>query len=182
MDNNDVLRRVRYILDLEDDKMIATFAAADCRVSRTRLSNWLKRDDDPAFKHIDDKHLAIFLNGLISRIRGKREGEQPAPEDRLDNNIILRKLKIAFDLRDDEILEIVALAGFTLGKSELSAFFRSRGHKNYRACKDQVLRYFLLGLQAKYRDNVLKRVKEAEKQKRQGVKLASGVMVRRKNG
>lgn len=180
MDNNDILRRVRYILDLDDDRMIATFKAADCRVSRTRISNWLKKDDDPAFKHIDDKHLAIFLNGLINRIRGKREGEQPAPEDRLDNNIIFRKLKIAFDLRDDEILEIVELAGFSLGKSELSAFFRSRGHKNYRACKDQVLRNFLLGLQAKYRDEVMKRVKAEEKKKRQGVKLASGVLVRRK--
>lgn len=93
------------------------------------------------------------MNGLINKKRGKREGEQPVAEKVLNNNIILRKLKIALDYKDEQILEIMELAGFPLGKHELSAFFRKPGHNNYRECQAQVLRNFLKGLQVKLRGN-----------------------------
>jgi uncharacterized protein YehS (DUF1456 family) len=95
--------------------------------------------------------LATFLNGLISMRRGKKKGPQPKPESYLTNNIILRKLKIAFKLESDDIIAILALSGFELGAPELSSFFRKPGHRNYRVCKDQVLRNFLMGLQLKFR-------------------------------
>ena len=69
------------------------------------------------------------------------------------NTIIFRKLRIALDLKDDDILEILALAPFAMSKPELSALFRKAGHKHYRACKDQILRNFLKGLQHKYRED-----------------------------
>lgn len=72
-------------------------------------------------------------------------------EQRLTNNIIFRKLKIALSLQADDVLEFLSLAGFKLSKHELSAFFRRPGHKHYRVCKDQVLRNFLQGVQMKYR-------------------------------
>ena len=150
MTNNDVLRRIRYILDLNDSMMINVFAQADIDVSREQVSQWLKRDDDPDYESLNDKQMATFLNGLINHLRGKKEGEQPKPEKSLNNNIILRKLKIAFNLQSDEILAVLQLEGFTLSKHELSAFFRKPEHKHYRACKDQVLRNFLQGLQLKY--------------------------------
>jgi uncharacterized protein YehS (DUF1456 family) len=102
-----------------------------------------------------DVQLAIFLNGLINKKRGKREGEQPEPEKKLNNNIILRKLKIALDFKDEQILEVMELAGFPLSKHELSAFFRKPGHNNYRECQTQVLRNFLKGLQFKIRGNAV---------------------------
>jgi len=152
--NNDILRRIRYTFDFSDSKMIALFALADHQVTREQISDWLKKDDDPAYQQCSDILLATFLNGLINDKRGKKEGAQPEPEKRLTNNIIFNKLKIALNLKAEEILEILALNGFRLSKHELSAFFRKPGHKHYRLCKDQCLRSFLKGVQLKYRDNI----------------------------
>ena len=151
MTNNDILRRIRYIFDLSDSKMIAIFKLADVEVTREEIRNWLKKDDDPAFKNCSDTTLASFLNGFINKRRGKRDGPQPKPEARLNNNIIFTKLKIALNLKAEEIIEILALAGFPIGKHELSAFFRRPDHKHYRECKDQILRNFLKGVQLKFR-------------------------------
>jgi len=152
--NNDILRRIRYTFDFSDSKMIALFALADHQVTREQVSDWLKKDDDPAYQTCSDTLLATFLNGLINDKRGKKEGAQPEAEKRLNNNIIFNKLKIALNLKAEDILEILALNGFRLSKHELSAFFRKPGHKHYRACKDQCLRSFLKGVQLKYRDNI----------------------------
>ena len=151
MTNNDILRRIRYIFDFNDDKMIALFAAAECEVSRAEISDWMKQDSDPDFKKLSDKQLATYLNGLINDKRGKREGPQPVPEKVLTNNAIFMKLKIALNLQAEDILEIMDLSDFRMSKHELSAFFRKTGHKHFRECKDQILRTFLKGLQMQYR-------------------------------
>lgn len=151
MTNNDILRRIRYIFDFSDDKMMAIFAAAGQVVTREQISNWMKKEDDDAYKACQDPQFARFLNGLINDKRGKKEGESSPVEKVLNNNIILRKLKIALDLKNEDVLELMQLADFLMSKHELSAFFRKPGHKNYRECKDQILRNFLQGLQIKYR-------------------------------
>ena len=153
MNNNDVLRRIRYVFDFGDSKMIAIFVSADYEVTRGQVSDWLKKDDDPAYQECSDTQLAIFLNGLINEKRGKREGAQPEPEKQLNNNIIFMKLKIALNLKAEDVLEILELAEFRISKHELSAFFRRPGHKHYRECKDQILRNFLQGMQLKIRGN-----------------------------
>ena len=149
--NNDILRRIRYTFNFEDSQMIKIFGLADLEVTRAQISDWLKKDEDDEYKAINDNPFATFLNGLINYKRGKREGEQPEPEKQLNNNIILMKLKIALNLRSEDILEIIYLADMALSKPELSAFFRKSGHKHFRECKDQILRNFLKGLQIKYR-------------------------------
>ena len=101
-----------------------------------------------------DPLFATFLNGLIIAKRGKKDGPQAEPEQRLNNNIIFVKLKIAFNLQADSILSILALADFRLSKHELSAFFRRPDHKHYRKCQDQILRNFLKGLQLQYRQEM----------------------------
>jgi len=151
VNNNDILRRIRYTLDFNDNKMMTLLSLEDDPVTREQMSEWLKKDDDDDFKACNDVHLAIFLNNLIDDKRGKKEGAQPQLEKHLTNNAILRKLKIAFNLRDEDILEIMDLAEFSISKHELSAFFRKSTHKNFRACQDQVLRKFLKGMQLKYR-------------------------------
>ena len=153
MNNNDIIRRIRYTFDFGDSKMMALFALAGHEATRAQISDWLKKDDDPAQQNLNDKQLAIFLNGLIIDKRGKKEGPQPIPEKRLNNNIILRKLKIALNLKDDDMLEILKLADLRISKHELSAFFRKPEQSQYRLCKDQILRNFLQGMQDKYRDN-----------------------------
>lgn len=150
MDNNYVLRRLRYTFDLSDSTMIDLFASVEMQVTRAEVSNWLKNDDDPAQVGMLDKELAAFLSGFINLKRGKREGEQPKPEKRLNNNIILRKLKIALNLKDDDMIAILKLVDFKVSKHELSAFFRKPGQNQFRPCKDQILRNFLHGLQMRY--------------------------------
>ena len=119
MINNDILRRIRYIFDFDDSKMIAVFGLADYQVTREQISDWLKKDDDPAYQKCSDTQLAIFLNGLIIDKRGKKEGPQPEPEKRLTNNIIFVKLKIALNLKAEDILEIMDLADLRISKHEL---------------------------------------------------------------
>lgn len=135
--------------------MIAVFAQADLAVTRSEVSDWLKKDEDPAQQPCEDRILACFLNGLINEMRGKKEGAQPEPEDKLDNNIIFRKLKIALNLQAEDILRILQLVNITISKHELSAFFRKKGHTHYRVCQEQILRNFLYGIQIKYRDGGL---------------------------
>lgn len=151
MNNNAILRKVRYTFDYNDDKIVSIFKLADVEVERSQVTKWLKKDDHEEFENLNDKQLATFLNGFINLRRGKREGEQPKPEKNLNNNLILRKLKIALNLKDTDILELLDLADFRLGKSELSAFFRKPTHQHFRLCKDQVLRNFLMGMQLKYK-------------------------------
>lgn len=151
MNNNDVLRKIRYTFDYNDSKMVSIFKLAEVDVERAQITKWLKRDEDEEFEGIYDKQLAIFLNGFINLKRGKKDGEQPRPEKTLNNNLILRKLKIALNLKDTDVLDLLNSVDFRLGKSELSAFFRKPDHKHFRECKDQVLRNFLHGMQIKFK-------------------------------
>ena len=151
MTNNDIFRRLRYALDYDDQQMITTFGAAEVTVTRPQISDWLKKDEDEAFKEIDDLHLCIFLDGLINVKRGKKDGPQPKPLEVIDNNNILRKLKIALNLKDTDMLDVFKLVDMRISKHELSAFFRKPSQNQYRECKDQFLRNFIYGLQVKYR-------------------------------
>lgn len=153
MTNNDILRRLRYTFDFNDSKMISIFRLADHDVTRAQVADWLKKEEDPAYLRCSDREFAIFLNGLINEMRGKKEGAAPEPERRLNNNIIFRKLKIALNMTSEDVLDVMAIEQFRLSKHELSAFFRKPDHQNYRECQDQVIRNFLSGLQHKYRDN-----------------------------
>ncbi|HGO5293348.1 TPA: DUF1456 family protein [Photobacterium damselae subsp. damselae] len=151
MTNNDILRRIRYTFDFKDKAMVDIFAQAEVTVTEEQVVSWLKREDDSAYIKMSDSELASFLNGLINLKRGKREGEQPEPESRLTNNMVFQKLRIALNLKAEEILEVLKLANFRLSKHELSAFFRKPENKHYRECKDQILRNFLLGVQLQLR-------------------------------
>ncbi len=151
MTNNDILRRVRYTFDLKDSVMTEIFSLADLNVTDEQVIRWLKKEDDESFVKLSDTELAIFLNGFINFKRGKRDGEQPKPEEKLSNNIVFQKLRIALNLKAEDILDILQLVDFRLSKHELSAFFRKPENKHYRECKDQILRNFLLGLQHQLR-------------------------------
>ena len=154
MDNNDILRRTRYALDFNDSKMMEVFSQGGIKATREEISQWLKKDIDPDYVSLSGFQLAAFLNGLIIDKRGKKEGPQPIPEKQLNNNIILRKFKIALNLKDEDILELLQLTDLQISKHELSAFFRKPGQEQYRECKDQVLRNFLRGMQIKYREGL----------------------------
>jgi uncharacterized protein YehS (DUF1456 family) len=147
MQNNDILRRLRYALDLNDTIMIAIFKLADCEISRDDLLSFLKKDEQEGFVELNHQTMALFLEGLITHRRGKLAiPAQPETVTFLSNNDVLKKIRVALEFKEDDMLNTLKLADFTLSKSELSAFFRKKGQKNYRDCGDQVLRNFLQGL------------------------------------
>ena len=153
MNNNDILRRLRYTFDFSNADAIALFsknpisvAAMDQNGFQARL---LKQEDD-GYEVCTDQELNAFLDGLIVSRRGLKEpppNVKPLPADfRLSRNDILKKLRIAMNFRDEDMLATLAAGGSKLSKSELGAFFRKPGHKHYRACGNQVLRNFIAGL------------------------------------
>lgn len=153
MTNNDIIRRIRYTFDFSNPKIVSLFGLADLEVTQEQIINWLRKEDDPEYQNFSDAKLAIFLNGLIIDKRGKKDGLQPVPEKKINNNIIFSKIKIALNLKSEDVLGILALANMKISNHELSAFFRRSDHKHFRECKDQILRNFLNGIQIKYRGN-----------------------------
>ncbi len=127
--------------------MIDLYAKGGEPVSRAEVSDWLKKEEDEAFDVVIDENLATFLNGVIVNYRGKKDGQTPVAEVKLDNNIILRKLKIAFNFKAEEIVYLMKLGGQKVTTTELSAFFRNPKHAKYKPLNDQYLRNFLNGFQ-----------------------------------
>jgi uncharacterized protein YehS (DUF1456 family) len=150
MTNNDLLRRLRYALDLNGVIMTDIFALAGYEIGPAEALKFLKKEDEQGFVACDDMLMNAFLDGLISYRRGSKEqpsqlAARPA-ESALNNNLILRKLRIALELNDEAMLEILKLAGVAISKSQLSAMFRAVDHRNYKQCGDQFLRNFIRGL------------------------------------
>ena len=154
MINNDVLRSIRYMLDLSDHKVveIAHLADPELPLDKDDVRACLLREEEPGHQACSDATLAHVLDGLIVHLRGRDESVPPRPvEKRIRNNVVLKKLRVAFQLKDDDMHQVFAAAGFPLARPELSALFRQPGHKNYRACGDQLLRAFLKGLTMRVR-------------------------------
>ena len=154
MINNDVLRRVRYALALKDQTVIEIFAISDVKISREDLLNLLKKNNELGFVALDSKLLALFLDGLITYKRGKQENQaEPIKKtEPLTNNSILKKLRIALEFKEEDMLNTLKLADFELSKGELSSFFRHKDHKHHKECGDQILRNFLQGLTIHFRN------------------------------
>lgn len=149
MTNNDILRRFRYAVDLGDTVIIEMIAMAGGHLPLDDLKSFFLREDDPGYLPLDDEIMNRFLDGLILYSRGKHEqspGQQAPQPTILNNNVILKKIRIALELREEDMLGLFAAAGFDISRAELSALFRKKGHKNYKECGDQLLRNFLNGL------------------------------------
>jgi len=154
MIHNDVLRSVRYMLDISDKKVIEIIKTGGMDVPMEDLLTYLdkKEEDEEGFVRCPDDVMAHFLDGLVIFKRGKDESRPPQPiETPVTNNIILKKLRVAFELKEDDMHAILKASEFPVSKPELSALFRKFGHTNYRTCGDQLLRNFLKGLTLRVR-------------------------------
>lgn len=166
MNHNDIFRRLRYALRLNDTATIAIFELVDYKMEGLYLRGLMKKDEESGFIPCRDKILNAFLDGLIILKRGKKNGQPPSPLSAgtiLTNNEILRKIRIAMTFKDDDIIALLSLANFRISKSELSALFRKPEHRNYKECGDQLLRNLLQGMSKKYRGDDEKFASSAKK-------------------
>ncbi|MEH0873923.1 DUF1456 family protein [Pectobacterium cacticida] len=152
MMNNDVLRSVRYMLNLNNDHLLKILALMEMTVPPQQLASYVKKEGEEGYQPCPDIVMSYFLNGLIQYKRGKSKN-QPAPqfERKITNNIILKKLRVAFSLKTEDIQAILMEQNFRISLPEITAMMRAPDHKNYRTCGDQVIRYFLKGLTARVR-------------------------------
>jgi uncharacterized protein YehS (DUF1456 family) len=168
MDNNDILIRLRYALDLKNTEMVDIFKLGGIEVSRQDLPKILTKSKDSYDDEIaedeenikcDNVMFESFLNGFVTFKRGKQEqkpGQPETPELTLGrsanvNNLLLKKVKIALSMTSEDMLDIFEKAGIHVTKGELGALLRKEGHKNYKECGDKFARNFLKGLAVKYR-------------------------------
>ena len=154
MINNDILRSIRYMLDLSDNKVVEIIQLADPGfvIAKDDVHACLLKEDTPGYQACGDAVLAHLLDGLILHRRGRDERLPARPvEKRINNNVVLKKLRVAFELKDVDMHQVFADAGFPVSKPELSALFRQPGHSNFRPCGDQMLRNFLKGLTVRVR-------------------------------
>lgn len=152
MIHNDVLRSVRYMLDISDGKIAEITKLGGLEITKADVINYTKKDEEEGFEHCPDNVLAHFLDGLVIFKRGRDESRPTQPvELPVTNNIVLKKLRVAFELKEDDMHAILKSVEFPVSKPELSALFRKFGHNNYRPCGDQLLRNFLKGLTLRVR-------------------------------
>ncbi|ALS74782.1 cytoplasmic protein [Planococcus rifietoensis] len=159
MDNNDILIRLRYALDLKNSDVKEIFALGGEKVDALDVPLILTKtpepDDEGAEANIPlaNDQLERFLNGLITFNRGPKPGDSGPPEVSGEhvNNLVLKKLRIALELTSEDLLDLWKLAGINVSKGELGAFLRKEGHKNYKELGDQLMRNLLKGITLNYR-------------------------------
>ena len=149
MANNELIRTLRDALGLDNAAMIRIFGQAGREVGESAITAFLKTEDEDGYIPCSNPVMGFFLDGLIIHLRGKREGSPPPAEKpliELNNNTILKKLRIALDLKEEELIRIFTAGGVEITKNELTALFRKPGHKHYKPCSDRFLHAFIKGI------------------------------------
>jgi uncharacterized protein YehS (DUF1456 family) len=142
--HNDVLRSLRYLLNIGDGVLADIVRLAGGEVSKADMAAFLKTEDEEGYRPCGDQLMAHFLNGLVIYKRGKDPSRPAQPlEVPVTNNTVLKKLRVAFELKDSDIIALIEKSGLRVSKTELGAFFRRPDHRNYRDCGDQFLRSLL---------------------------------------
>lgn len=157
MDNNEYMRRIRYALKLDDAESMRLIKLGGVHASLAQTKAWRCKEGDEDFESCPDSAIGAFLDGLILDRRGpppahaaaKQASGESALTARLDNNAVLKQLRIALSLRTEDIHSLLVAGGGRLGKAEVNALFRSPEARNYRSCGDQVMRCVLSGLAAR---------------------------------
>jgi uncharacterized protein YehS (DUF1456 family) len=131
-----VARSLRDALALTQDQMAECFNAGGQPVSADEVPELLEG--------LSKVEFVILLDGLIAVRRGPGP---PRPRvQRVNNNVVLKKLRIALNLHEEDILRIFAAGGVSLDSRELTPMFRKQGSKNYKTCSDEMLAAFFAGL------------------------------------
>ncbi|MDR3259954.1 MAG: DUF1456 family protein [Fusobacteriaceae bacterium] len=160
MQNNKVLKDVRYALKLRNKKMEKIFKLGSIEITEDEVEKLLSREKTREFMNCNNKYLHGFLNGLIIYYRGGSEENAKKISKFVKisktnaNNLVLKKLKVALSLKAEDISTIFKMGDIEVTNSEISGMLRGESSKIYRTCGDKYLRKFLRGLIAYKRGNV----------------------------
>lgn len=150
---NDILFKIKKALGLSNEEMLKAYTLENYDMTLQHLENLLKRRQDKGFEMCTFEELGVFLDGFVTLKRGPAPQKQNADEDMaLTNNLILKKLRAALQLKEFEIGIIFELVDVELSKQQLSSLFRKEDHKNFKPCSDELLESFLDGLDEFYYD------------------------------
>jgi len=150
---NEILYRIQKALNLTMEEMLEAYKLEAYEMDEKHLSSLLLRRQDKDFKLCTYEELGLFLDGLVTLKRGpspKKATDKETVE--LTNNLILKKLRIALELKEAETEIIFGLADVELSKQQMASLFRKEGHKNFKVCSDELLMAFLEGLDEFYYD------------------------------
>jgi uncharacterized protein YehS (DUF1456 family) len=151
LSTNEILYRIQQALNLTIDEMLETYKLEDFPMEASHLESLLKRRHDKNFIAATYEELGVFLDGLVTLKRGPSPKKQTDDEAvALTNNLILKKLRVALELKEAETEIIFGLADVELSKQQLASLFRKEGHKNFKPCSDALLLAFLEGLDEFY--------------------------------
>jgi uncharacterized protein YehS (DUF1456 family) len=151
LNTNDILYKIQKALNLSQEEILKTYELESYEMSTEHLDALLKKRQEKTFKLCSYEELGVFLDGLVRLKRGpspEKSNENEAVE--LTNNLILKKLRIALELKEPETEIIFGLGEADLSKQELKSLFRKETHKNFKACSDELLNAFLEGLDEFY--------------------------------
>lgn len=155
MDNNAILRSLRFSLRLEDEDVARHFTSGGWPMDIEGAQARMGREGEPGAIYCVDDALGAFLDGLVLERRGPPPADRPAPPPvPLTNNEVLKKIRVALELREGDVVTALALADMRLSKGEVRALFRNPAHPNHRPAGDQLVRRFLRGLTLKLRPGV----------------------------
>jgi uncharacterized protein YehS (DUF1456 family) len=147
LSTNEILYRIQKALNLTTEEMLEAYKLEAYEMDASHLESLLKRRQDGGFTVATYEELGVFLDGLVTLKRGpspKKPNDDEAVQ--LTNNLILKNLRIAQELKEPEIEIIFGLADVELSKQQLASLFRKEGHKNFKECSDELLMAFLEGL------------------------------------
>lgn len=147
---NEILYRIHKALNLSIDEIIKAYELEEYKMEASHLGALLKRRQEDGFMLCSYEELGVFLDGLVTLKRGPSPKKKSEEAVELTNNLILKKLRIALELKESETEIIFGLAEVELSKQQLASLFRKEGHKNFKACSDELLMAFLEGLDEFY--------------------------------
>jgi uncharacterized protein YehS (DUF1456 family) len=147
MTKNKILQQLQQIEQFDNTKMLEIFRLGEMEIPKERLEGYLAAPEEKHYLDCGAQALGHFLDGLILYKRGpsdkKNSDETPVA---LTNNLILKKLRIAYDLKEADLFAIFNAVDIEITKGELSSLFRKEDHKKFRFCPDSILELFLEGL------------------------------------
>ncbi len=146
MTNNYTLKSIMTSLKLDKVDILKSYKLADKKITKEDVDDILCEPSDEKFILLSDEGFELFLNGFILFKRGASDKNQKRKKVEFSNNMILKKLKIALNLKDEDIIEIFKNDNLEITKSQLSAYFRRDGHINYKKCSDSLLKRFIKGM------------------------------------